>query len=209
MAGDSPVPAPARTLQRVLQGVILAVLLTGLALPNVSVAVNATLALAVTLLPALLRRDHAVHLGTGLTLWITATVAFHALGMVLLYEAVAWWDHLTHLLSGILIAGVGYATVRALDEHTERIHLPPAVLGVFVVVFTLAAGVLWELFEMGGREVARAAGMEPILVVYGVDDTVLDLVFDGLGGLVVALGGTAYFEETRAAILARLDREAA
>jgi hypothetical protein len=200
--------SPARALEHVLRGVVLAVLLVGLFLPNVSVAVNAALSLVVTLLPPYLRRRHDVHLGPGLTVWIAATVALHSLGMLALYEAIFWWDHLTHVSSGTLIAGVGYAAVEALDRHTERIHLPTAFLGFYVVVFTLAAGVLWELFEMGGREVARALGREPILVVYGVDDTVLDLVFDGLGGLVVALGGAAYFEDTRAAILARLERGA-
>ena len=208
MPGRLSLPLGTRTLQHLLRGVIAGVLAAGLLLPNVSVAVNAALALAVTALPAVLRRDHQVHLGTGPTLWLTTTVTLHAVGMAVLYDAVFWWDHLTHLVSGALVAGVGYAVVRALDQHTERIHLPGAFLGLYVVVFTLAAGVVWELIEMVGREAARAGGMDPILVVYGVEDTVLDLVFDAAGGVVVAVAGTDYFEPTRAAILARLNRDA-
>jgi hypothetical protein len=62
---------------------------------------------------------------------------------------------------------------------------------VYILLFTLAAGVFWELLEWVGRDLAQRVGVEPVLVVYGLDDTMLDLAFDVVGGVVAALvGGT-------------------
>ena len=193
-------------IQWTLQGVLVGVLVVGLALRNVSVVVNAVVALSVTVLPAILERDHEVTLSPGLTLWISGAVTLHALGMVVLYNTIPWWDHLTHLVSGALVAGVGYALVRTIDEYTDAVRLSPTFVGVFVVLFTLAAGVLWEVLEMGGREIARAFGWEPILVVYGIHDTMLDLIVDGVAGVVVAVAGAPFLEGWVDRFLARLRR---
>lgn len=207
---SSRIPSPhARTIHAGLRASIVAVLVAGVVARNVSVILNAGIALGVTTLPALLERDLDVRLGVGMTVWITAALALHSVGMVALYDTIPWWDHLTHLVSGTLVAGVGYATVRALDEHSDRIVMPGMYLGLFVVLFTMAGGVVWELLEHGGREVARSLDMAPILNIYGIEDTIMDLLFDGLGGLVVALLGGPYLEGTTARLSARLGRDRA
>lgn len=177
----------ARRVARLLQGVLAAVLAVGLVVGNVSIVVNAALGLAVTELPALLRRDFGIYLAPILTLWIAVAVTIHALGMLLLYERVVWWDHLTHVVSASLVASVGYAAARSFDIHSDAVHFPQPFLAVYVVLFTLAAGVVWELAEMLGRDLARAAGMEPILIVYGLEDTMMDLVFDAVGAVLAAV----------------------
>lgn len=187
---------PSRRVHRLLQATILGVLAVGVAAGNASVVVNAGLSLAVTALPPLLERDAGVHLAPRLTLWIAAAVAIHSLGMVVLYDRIWWWDHLAHLVSATLVAGAGYAVTRALDEHSAAVSFPRPFLAVYVLLFTIAAGVTWELAEMLGREAARSLGMEPILVVYGLEDTMLDLVFDVAGGAVVAVGGSDAFAGT-------------
>jgi hypothetical protein len=53
----------------------------------------------------------------------------------------------------------------------------------------LGLGVLWEVVEYLAHGLSRRIGIEPVLVSYGRLDTVLDLLFDLLGALVVvALG---------------------
>ncbi len=196
-----------RAIDAALRASIVLVLLVGLGVRNVSVVVNALLALLVTMLPGLLERDYEVHLGIGVTVWITAAVALHSVGMIALYDTVAWWDHVTHLFSGALVAGVGYALVRALDEYSDAIVLPHLYLGLFVVLFTVAAGVVWELLEHAGREVAWALDMDPILQTHGIEDTLMDLLFDAIGGVVVAGVGGRSLEGTVERIVARLERE--
>ena len=189
-----------------LQAVLVGVLAVGLVLPDVSVIVNSVVALAVTALPALIERDRQVVLAPLLTLWISGAATLHALGMVVLYDAIPWWDVLTHLVSGALVAGVGYALVRTLEEYTDSVRLTPPLLGVFVVLFTVAAGVLWEVIEMGGREIARYFDWEPILTVYGLEDTMLDLIVDAVAGVVVAVAGGPFLEGTVHRLVASLRR---
>lgn len=176
----------ARGATRLMQVALGGIFLVGVASRNVAVLVNAALALAVTFLPAVLERDVRVSLGPRVSLWITLAVFLHAVGMLGLYATTWWWDHLTHTLSAALVAAVGYAATRALDRYSDALYLPPAFLFAFTLLFTLACGVLWEVLEFAARALGEYVGADPVLVQYGVDDSVLDIVFDGVGAVVVA-----------------------
>jgi hypothetical protein len=193
---------------RTMQVGIVGIFLVGVGVGNLAVVVNAAFAIGVTLLPAVLERDWDVRLSPGVTLWITAAVFLHAVGMLGLYETVPWWDHLTHFVSAALVAGVGYAAVRAFDEHSDALTLPPRFTAVFVLVFTLALGVTWEVVEFGARLAATALGMETVLVQYGLQDTLVDLLFDAAGALVVAAFGPRRLGSTVDAVRRRLDAAA-
>lgn len=176
-----------RFVHRTLQVVILAVLVGGLALQHLGIIVNAVVALGATALPTVLRRDFDIYLSPLLTLWISGAVTLHAIGMFGLYDNVWWWDHLTHFVSAAMVAGTGYALTVTLDEHSDAVHFPRSFLTVYVFLFTAAAGVFWELIEMVGRELARTFGFEAVLVVYGLEDTMMDLIFNMAGAVVVAV----------------------
>ncbi|WP_144906516.1 hypothetical protein [Halobellus captivus] len=167
----------------------------GLATANVSVVINAVVALAVTYLPAVLRRDWGLRLSPGLTVIVTLAVFLHAVGMLGLYEDVWWYDHLTHTLSAAIVAAVGYAGTRALDLYSDAVSFPPRFLSLFLLLFTLALGVLWEVLEFLARIGAMSLGVEAVLVQYGLEDTILDLVFDTVGAILVALFGTQRLSE--------------
>jgi hypothetical protein len=49
-------------------------------------------------------------------------------------------------------------------------------------------------------------GSAAILTQYGLEDTMKDLLFDTVGGLLVALWGTAYLSDVVGALADRLDR---
>ncbi|WP_224333676.1 hypothetical protein [Haloprofundus halobius] len=193
-------------LSRSLQLVVVVVLLVGISRRNLSVVVNATMALGVTVLPALLERDTDINLGAGVTLWVTLAVSLHSLGMLGLYTAIPWWDNLTHTLSATIVAGVGYATARAVDEHSDAVYLPPQFLSVFILVVTLAFGVLWEVLEFSVRGVTDFFGIQAVLIQYSLEDTLLDLVFDAVGAVVVALFGTRRLSTTVDSLVSHLDR---
>jgi len=188
-----------------MQLLLVVILGVGLVNHNVSVVVNGALALGVTFLPAMLRRDFSIPLNPALTLWITTAVLLHAVGMLGLYDSVWWWDHLTHTMSAALVAGVGYTTVRALDVHLDSLHFPPRFMFVFVLVFTLSFGVVWEVLEFGVRVLATLFHFKPVLVQYSLGDTVEDLVFDLVGGTLVALFGTQLLGGVVEAVEARLN----
>lgn len=194
----------AHAASRALQAFVAGIFGYGVLTRNPSLVVNGLLGLAVTFLPGFLERDLRVPLGPWLTLWVTAAVFLHSVGMLGLYEAVWWYDHLTHVVSAALAAGSGYATVRAIDLHYDEVYLPPRFLFVFVLLFTLAFGVLWEVGEFVARLWAIRTGRTAVLVIYGIEDTMLDLVFDAVGAVLVALFGTPWFEGVVQAVRGRL-----
>lgn len=172
-----------RLIARGLQLVLLGLLIFGVVTARGEMVVMVGIAFGVTLLPALLRREYGYSMDTGLVLWITVAMILHIVGSLGLYEQYQWYDEVTHTVSATLIAGVGYASFRALELHSDSIDVPSAFRAVFIVVFVLAAGILWEVLEfaLGG-----------LVTVYGIDDIVTDLIFNAVGAGIVAVWGTGY-----------------
>lgn len=179
----------ARPLVQTMQVIIAAILLAGLVARDPRLSVNALLALAGTFIPTLLARDYRVYIGPAATVWITAALCLHAVGMVGAYEAIFWWDHLTHLVSASLVAAIAYIAVTAADRHLEDLYLPAWSVSVLLFVWTIGLGVLWEVMEFVGRAIAVELGTDPLLVQYGLADTMLDLAVDAVGGLIIAIVG--------------------
>ena len=172
-----------RLITRVLQVVLVGLLVYNLVTAQLEAAVTVGLALAVTLLPALLRREYGYSMDAGLVLWITVAIILHTAGTLGLYKHYQWYDEVTHTVSATIIAGLGYASFRALELHSEDIDVPSEFRAVFIVVFVLAAGIFWEVLEFA------LGGLVP---VYGIDDIVTDLIFNAVGAVIVAVWGTGY-----------------
>jgi hypothetical protein len=185
----------ARLVTRLLQAVLAGIFLYGLATLQLGMAANGALGLGLTLLPAAIRKEYNYSMNPGLVLWITAAVGLHSVGALGPYKWFPWYDSVTHTVSAVLIAGVGYATFRGFERHSEELEVPPEFHGVFVVVFVLAISVIWELIEFASGTVPALLGIEAPLVVYGVDDIVSDTIFNTLGGVLVAAGGSSHFTE--------------
>lgn len=179
-------------LSRVMQVSLLISASIGFYSGNTGIIVNSLVGFAVTFLPNLLERDHDIVMDPALVLWVTSAVFFHGVGTLGPYRQVWWWDHFTHALSSSVVAAAGYAVFRAFDEHREDIYFPPRIFFLFILVFVIAFGVIWELLEFGISGLAELAGTRTVLTQYGLEDTMKDLVFDILGGLLVALFGEAY-----------------
>ena len=216
-----------RQLTWLMEVGLVGMLFIGLERGNTGIVVNAGVALGVAQLPPLLERDYEIPMDAGLTLWITAAVFLHALGTVGLPDSVVlvlqnagldvpngsfykntwWWDHMTHALSASVVAATGYAVARAVDVHNRAVRLPPKFMFVFILLLTVAFGVFWEVLEFTIGEVAAATGSGSVLTQYGLGDTMLDLVFNTLGAIVVATWGTAYLTDVVGALAARLETD--
>lgn len=197
-----------RQLTRTMEVCLIGIFFIGLDRGNVGIVVNAGLAFLVTLLPAMLERDYDIPMDAGLTLWITTAVFLHAVGTLGPYRAEStfwWWDHLTHALSSSLVAAIGYSTLRALDLHTEDIYLPPRFTFVFILLFVVAFGVVWEVVEFAVGGLGSVFGEQAVLTQYGLDDTMLDLLFNTLGGVIVAAWGGAYLSDVVGALADKFD----
>lgn len=181
-----------RRLTRGMQLILLGIIVYGIAFSEPKAITNGTIALAITFAPALLERNYNVPLDPWLGLWITLAVFLHTMGSAGLYAQIEWWDHLTHAMSASVVAGVGYTFARSVDLHSDQIHLPKRFFFVYVLVFVLAFGVIWELFEFGLDIAADETGIQMPLAQHGLDDTVRDLMFNSVGAILVAIFGQAH-----------------
>lgn len=194
-----------RQLTRLMELGLAGIFVVGLFRGSIGIVVNSAIAFFITTLPAVLERDHNIPMDAGLTLWITTAVFLHAVGTLGPYQNVWWWDHVTHTLSSSIVAMVGYATTRAIDEHTEDIYFPPRFVFVFILLFVIAFGVLWEVIEFAVGGAATMVGSDNVLTQYSLADTMLDLLFDIIGGILVAIWGTAHLTDIVGALTKKLD----
>jgi hypothetical protein len=190
-----------------METAMIGIFFVGLYELQIGIMINTGVGILATQLPPILERDYEIPMDPALTLWITAAVFLHALGVMglpgggeNLYRTVPWWDHMTHALSASVVAAVGYATARSFDLHDDDVDLPPKFMFVFILLFVLAFGVFWEVIEFALGEFARIAGGQPILAQHGIEDTMKDLIFNTIGAIVVAIWGTAHLTDVVGAV---------
>ncbi|MDL5360527.1 hypothetical protein [Halalkalicoccus sp. NIPERK01] len=165
----------ARRIRHGIRGAIVAVVMAGLRRRNAGAVVNGVITLAAAFLPRVVERRFDVEFRPWQRVYVEVAMLAHAVGMLGPYDDTWWWDHLTHAHSATLLGGAIHVLARRRGRDPE-----PRVL-----VATVGGGVLWELLEYGVHAVANRLGTEPVLVPYGVHDTLLDLLFDLVGALVV------------------------
>ena len=175
-----------RQLVRVLQVGLLVIAAYGFYRGETGIVANGLVPLVVTLVPAYLRRDRNISMDTSYVLWIAIAVFVHAVGSLGLYESIPWYDSIAHALSATIVAGTGYAAVKAIDRNSEQTNLPAELQFAFILVFVMAFGVFWEIIEFTLGLASQLLGGEAVLAQYGLDDTVTDLLFNQLGAILVA-----------------------
>jgi hypothetical protein len=124
-----------------------------------------------------------VTFGPELPLWIVVAGFLHMVGMLGWYDTVRWWDHLTHTTSAALVAALVYASLQS--QHVLGSQVTDVYAAAFTVLFTLGAGVFWEFVELTAREIGEYIDKPPVLEYYGLRDTGLDMVFNGVGAIAV------------------------
>lgn len=168
-----------------LQGLLAGWLGFGLLTGRWGTAITAGGALAITLLPALLERRFDYTLDPGLLIWLALAVTIHVVGAMGLYEQFTWFDNIAHTVSAMVLAGIGYAAFVSLERHSDDIDVPSAFRFLFILVFVLATGVVWELLEFA---------LGDLMTVYGVQDIVSDMIFNTVGAILVAVWGTGHVD---------------
>lgn len=199
-------PAPIRRLlgisdekqklaARIMQVGLVILLTFGIIQKDLSTTVNATTGLALTFVPYLITQKYNIPHDTGLVLWLTLAIFLHTAGTFAFYDDIAKWDHVTHALSASVVAAAGYTLIRAIDIYVDEIYIPPKVLFLFILLFVLAMGVVWEIIEFLSDELTFRLGYQAILAQHGIGDTMMDLVFDLFGAIIAATWGTAYLSD--------------
>jgi len=174
-------------LSHFFEGSLFAMFLFGLFNGDLYAAFSALFGLGMAMIPWFLKREKILTVPFELNLWIFIALFLHNLGvLVKFYDTIWWWDKMTHFLSTSMIAAFGFIGIVIVDKYIDAIYLPPKFLPFFIVVFVGAMGVLWEIIEFV-IDKALNAGMQ-----YSLSDTVIDLVFDNIAGIFVAILGPIY-----------------
>jgi hypothetical protein len=171
-----------QTAQRGIKGAIIAVIMAGVRRRNSGAVVNGALSFAAAYLPRFIEHRYNVAFRPWQRMYTATAMLTHAAGMLGLYDDTWWWDHLTHVLSASLLGGfVHVAAFRRGRDPNSR-----------VLAAIVGGGVLWELMEYTIHGVTERLGLQPVLIPYSARDTLLDLVFDLVGALLVLVFGNRF-----------------
>ncbi|PLR80294.1 hypothetical protein CVD25_14830 [Bacillus canaveralius] len=103
------------------------------------------------------------------------------LGSILGWYELGWWDTFLHFISGVILAFTGIALYERLVHRSAGKHISPWFIFLFTLSFSVFGGVVWEIYEFSGDQLF---GMT--LQGGGNKDTMMDLVSDTAGGLLIA-----------------------
>ncbi|MFP3983646.1 MAG: hypothetical protein ACLFV2_08160 [Desulfurivibrionaceae bacterium] len=112
------------------------------------------------------------------------------------YSRFWWWDIALHSGSGFLLGIIGFLLVHILNETEDiGLHMNPGFVALFAFLFAVGMGVFWEIFEFCmdtflGMNMQKEMLGDPS----GLTDTMLDLIVDTLGALVIAILGYSYIK---------------
>jgi hypothetical protein len=182
-----------RRICYVLQGILFLELLIALWQNNWFPAFTAAGIIGVTFIPFIVERRFRVHIPPQLQLMgIAFAFASLFLGeMRGYYTRFWWWDIVLHTSSGFLLGIVGFLLVHVLNE-IEKIgmQLKPGFVAFFAFLFAVGLGALWEIFEFSMDTFFGTNMQKPMLHdPSGLLDTMVDLIVDTIGALVISLIG--------------------
>jgi len=144
------------------------------------------ISLFIVYIPGIIQRELKITLSLELEILMFGALLLHLLGGVLNLYTAYNWDFLTHLVSSILTAVIGFISIVIIDRYVRSVKLDSFLIILFVILFTLAVGVLWELGEFFSD---YFFGTEE---QHGYLDTMSDLLTNLLGGLIMAVVSPLY-----------------
>lgn len=150
-------------------------------------AFSSALILLLMLAPAFLRKRYELYipfeLEVAIASFVYVTLFLGSLNDF--YERIAWWDTLLHFQSGILLGIVGFVLIYILNEsRAGKLALSPFFISFFAACFSMAVGVVWEIYEYAA-DLFFGFTMQRD----GLTDTMHDLIVNTTGALAVALAG--------------------
>ncbi|MBU1289984.1 hypothetical protein KKG85_01960 [Patescibacteria group bacterium] len=160
---------------------------------NWTVLFVSLLVLFITFLPALIQRNYKIHLPIELE-FIVAVFVYAAIFLGEArnyYTKIWWWDIALHALSSTVIAFAGFLVLLILYQQ-YKIKASPITIAVFSFCFALSLGTIWEMMEFGA-DMMFGLNMQKS----GLVDTMLDLMVNAGGALVISFFGYFYIRDKR------------
>jgi hypothetical protein len=103
-----------------------------------------------------------------------------------LYETFPWWDNLTHLVSGVVVALLVTMAMLIVIERSTNIRIPARWVPFFIFVSVIAFEGMWEMIEFS---IDQATGT---MMQHSIEDTISDITTCMISGIVAGLGSAFY-----------------
>src|SRR3989344_3471686 len=150
------------------------------------------LMLLVSLAPLYLKALHDVYVPAVFMyvtiVFIFSSVFFGQFGG--LYDRWHWYDSFLHFISALAFGLAGFLLLFVFYVH-NKLRLPKSIILFFTFFFCLGVGALWEIIEYG---IDNVFGTN--MQVNSLDDTMIDLMLNGLGAVVAVTFCYIYMSRT-------------
>jgi len=150
------------------------------------------LMLLVSLAPLYLKAVHDVYVPAVFMyvtiVFIFSSVFFGQFGG--LYDRWHWYDSFLHFISALAFGLAGFLLLFVFYVH-NKLRLPKSIILFFTFFFCLGVGALWEIIEYG---IDNVFGTN--MQVNSLDDTMIDLMLNGLGAVVAVTFCYIYMSRT-------------
>jgi hypothetical protein len=176
-----------------MQGLILLEGIYGLSIRNPSIIVTSFIGFFMTCIPYLIGRKIQVTLPWEVNFLIAFAIFLHVAGYsqhlyILLYP---YYDKFAHFVSSITVAVLAFVSILLINRFScTKLHRWQ--IFFYIVIFTMAIGAFWEIYEYL-MDTFLGAYLTKSLQ-HGLDDTMIDLILDLLGGIVIGFFGVWYIE---------------
>lgn len=177
-----PDPSRGIYLTYFIQGLILLSAASSITAGEYFLGLSAGVAFLLTMAPSLMTRNLRLCLPWEVNLLVAVSFYLHVMGHVGEYYVTLapYYDKLTHLVSSVTVALIAFF-LAVLAEHQGDLRLTRTAIIVFILVFTLAAGAVWEIYEFVADQVFGTN------LQHGNIDTMSDLIVDLAGAVIVAV----------------------
>lgn len=175
----------------------------------------------VLMMPTLLKKWFRITIPLGLYI-VIALFAFNALVLgdaLNFYGRYPWWDSVLHFHSGIILSFVALWLIHLImEKNSKYIYFNKYFLSLFIVMFSLGMGALWEIGEYTCDDLFHTNSQQYMKTTSGtivssddiplaghdaLTDTIKDLALDLGGSLVVSAYGFVRHESLKKNIIER------
>jgi hypothetical protein len=185
-------------LTYIIQAFILISSVYALSIGYYSGAFFGFLAAGLSFIPTLVHRKLHIVVPWEVTFLIALTLFLHIGGYSFQWylEYYPVYDKIAHLVASVTIALLGFLAVLIIMRVSSCLHMERWQIFFFIVIFTLAFGAIWEIWEFTFDTFFGAYLTKPLQ--HSNADTMIDLITDLAGGLIVAFLGTYYLKRKSA-----------
>jgi hypothetical protein len=155
------------------------------------------LMLLVSLMPLYFKAAHNVYI-PAFFMYVAVVFIFSSVFLGQfggLYDRWHWYDAFLHFISALAFGLAGFLLLFVYYVH-NKLKLPKGIILFFAFFFCLGVGALWEIIEYG---IDSTIGTN--MQVNSLDDTMIDLLLDGVGATVAITICSVYMSKTSVPII--------